>query len=262
MKKVVSVSLGSSDRDHETEVRILGKNVHIQRVGVDGDFDRAAKLFRELDNRVDVLSLGGAEFGINFENRYFPLRAVSPLIANLATPVVDGSAVRGVVERNLASFLCERLGNEIPRKRVFFCVSTARWDLVLGFHDAGFDKLFGDPGFVAGIPFTATQFWLARLTGHICLPFVVRLPFKWLYPTGKQQHINRPKFKKWFDWTDVIADDFHYIKRHLPERIDGKIIVTNTTTDQDRQMLRQSRSKIRRHFHTDACRKNLRYKCF
>ena len=37
----------------------------------------------------------------------------------------------------------------------------------------------------------------------------------------------------------MIADDFHDIKRHLPENATGKIIVTNTTTVADQQMLRE-----------------------
>ena len=33
---------------------------------------------------------------------------------------------------------------------------------------------------------------------------------------------------------DVIAGDFHLIRRYLPARLDGKAIVTNTTTRADR----------------------------
>ena len=209
----------------------------------ESDFERAGQLFREMQNDVDVFGLGGAEFGIHFEGRYYELRAISPLTRDVDKPVVDGSGVRSVVERSLARFVCMNLDHEIANKRVLFCVSTARWDLVLGFHEAGFEKLFGDPGYVFGIPFTGKAFWLARTVGYLFLPVVTRLPFKWLYPTGTKQHMNQPKFRRWFNWAEVIADDFHYIKRHLPERIDGKIIVTNTTTADDQEMLRQRGAK-------------------
>jgi hypothetical protein len=38
----------------------------------------------------------------------------------------------------------------------------------------------------------------------------------------------------------VIAGDCHYIKRHMPDRLPGKIIATNTTTPADVEAFRQS----------------------
>ena len=38
---------------------------------------------------------------------------------------------------------------------------------------------------------------------------------------------------------DIIAGDYLYIKRYLPERLDGKTIITNTTTAEDVAMLRE-----------------------
>lgn len=217
----------------------MGEQVHIRRIGVDGEFDRARQLFLELDGQVDVFGLGGCEFGINFDGRYYPLPAVAPLVDGLKTPVVDGSGVRTVVERPMGSFVADNLSEAIGAKRVFVCVAAARYDLVLGFHEAGFEMKFGDPGFILGIPITSRSFWLARLTGRIFIPWVMRAPFGWLYPTGKKQLENKPKYRSWFKWANVIADDFHYIKRHLPKNIEGKIIVTNTTTEEDQEMLRR-----------------------
>lgn len=243
MKTIVSVSLGSSLRDHETTTTILGQTVHIRRVGCDGDFQRVRSVFQELDGKVDAFGLGGCEFGINFDGRYYRLRSIASLVKGIKTPIVDGAGIRSVVERSMASFLLDNIANELSNKRVLFCVASARYDLVLGFHEAGFEKKFGDPGFILGLPITSRSFWLARMAGRLFIPCVVRAPFSWLYPTGKEQHENRPKFHRWFQWAEVIADDFHYIKRHLPERIENKIIVTNTTTSEDVKMLRERGAK-------------------
>jgi len=244
MKQVVSISLGSSQRDHQVITTILGQEILIRRMGVDGDFRRARELFLELDETVDAFGMGGCEFGINFDGRYYPLRAVAPLVQGLKTPVVDGAGVRAVVERAMGNFVLENLADSIDKRRVLFCVAAARFDLVQGFHEAGFEMKFGDPGFILGLPITSRSYWLARTAGRVFIPLVVRAPFSWLYPTGKKQHVNRPKFRKWFEWASVIADDFHYIKRHLPLNIEGKIIVTNTTTLKDREMLRERGAKF------------------
>jgi hypothetical protein len=77
--------------------------------------------------------------------------------------------------------------------------------------------------------------WLAR----VLLPVVGRFPISMLYPTGEKQDMIIPKFEKWYAWADVIAGDCHYIKRHMPEDLKGKVIVTNTTTPKDMELFRQ-----------------------
>ena len=55
MKKVVSVSLGSSTRDHQATVKLLGEDFDISRVGTDGKLDEAIKKVQELDGKVDAI---------------------------------------------------------------------------------------------------------------------------------------------------------------------------------------------------------------
>ena len=59
MKRAVSISLGSSERDKAVEVELLGESVRIERRGTDGDAERATALFTELDGQVDALGVGG-----------------------------------------------------------------------------------------------------------------------------------------------------------------------------------------------------------
>ncbi|MEI7815375.1 MAG: quinate 5-dehydrogenase, partial [Coriobacteriia bacterium] len=61
MKQVVSVSIGSSARDHEVEIDLLGERFRIRREGHDGDLDAAAARFAELDGKVDAFGMGGID---------------------------------------------------------------------------------------------------------------------------------------------------------------------------------------------------------
>ena len=61
MKRVVSVSLGSSSRDHRAKIELLGEEFDISREGMDGSIDRALKRLRELDGTVDAIGLGGID---------------------------------------------------------------------------------------------------------------------------------------------------------------------------------------------------------
>ena len=42
MKRAVSISIGSSQRNKSVEVTLLGEKVSIERIGTDGDMEPAA----------------------------------------------------------------------------------------------------------------------------------------------------------------------------------------------------------------------------
>ena len=80
MKHAVSVSIGSSRRDKRVEITLLDEQIIIERIGTDGDMDKAANLYRELDGNVDAFGVGGADLGIQIENNWYPLHSVAPMI--------------------------------------------------------------------------------------------------------------------------------------------------------------------------------------
>jgi len=46
LKKIVSISLGSSKRDHNVNIIIKGQKINIRRIGTNGDVDKAIRLIR------------------------------------------------------------------------------------------------------------------------------------------------------------------------------------------------------------------------
>jgi len=69
MKRVVSISLGSSKRDKKVEVEILGEKFILERIGTDGSQEKMIELFKELDGKVDAFGLGGADLYISVGKR-------------------------------------------------------------------------------------------------------------------------------------------------------------------------------------------------
>jgi hypothetical protein len=235
---VVSISLGSSKRDHHTETTLLGQRIILERIGVDGDQARARQLFLALDGKVDAFGIGGTDLGITVNGRYYPLRAVQHLVQGLKTPAVDGGGVRAVCERQIVQRMTPLLPAPIQPKRVLIGTAVARYDMARSFLDDGYEPLFGDLGFGLGIPLPIRSLGRLHLLARLLLPVMRQLPFEWLYPTGEAQEQIKPRFGPWYQWATVIADDFHYLKRHLPDRLDGKVMVTNTTTPEDVALLR------------------------
>ena len=237
MKRVVSISLGSSKRNKRVETTLRGEQIVLERIGADGDQKRMRQFFLEYDGQVDAFGFGGADLGLEVNGRYFPLHSVRSIIAGVQTPVVDGGGIRAVVERQTARQLQGRLPSH--PKRALFCVAAGRYAMVRGFLDMGYETRFGDLAFGLGIPVFLRSLSALHLLARILLPIMARLPFEWIYPTGEKQNQIIPKFGPQYRWASVIADDFHYIKQHLPARLEGKTIVTNTTTDDDVALLKE-----------------------
>ena len=72
MKRAVSISIGSSKRDKAVEIELLGEKVSIERIGTDGDMEKAAQMYRELDGKVDAFGVGGADLGIYVDRKWYP----------------------------------------------------------------------------------------------------------------------------------------------------------------------------------------------
>ena len=95
MKRVVSVSLGSSSRDHRATVTLLGEEFEIARTGVDGKLDAALAQVRSLDGTVDAIGLGGIDVYLYAGAKRYALRdGLRLLEAAKITPTVDGSGLK------------------------------------------------------------------------------------------------------------------------------------------------------------------------
>ncbi len=240
MKRAVSVSLGASDRDKTIEVELLGQRVSIERQGTDGDIAKATARFTELDGKVDALGVGGIDLWVEMEGKKYPLYAAHKMIQQVRqTPVVDGSGLKNTLERHVATALVAALGPQYAKGRVMMTAGVDRYGMTLAFFEQGYEVVCADLMFALGIPIPVRSLPALKRLGKLLMPVVGRLPISVLYPTGEKQDQIVPKFQRYYEWATVIAGDCHYIKRHMPDNLQGKVIVTNTTTAKDMQMFRE-----------------------
>lgn len=240
MKHVVSVSLGSRTRDHVAEVEVGGEVIRIERRGTDGDVKAAIRLIAELDGQVDAFGLGGIDRYVFAGGRRYVLRD-GERIARAArrTPIVDGSGLKDSLERWIVPYLQEQGLFSFTGKRVLLVAGVDRFGMAEALVQIRCDVRFGDLLFILGIPYPMRSLQgLARLARCVA-PLIVQLPARWIYPTGEKQHEIRPKHKRFYDWADMIAGDFHLIKRYMPDDMTGKVVLTNTVTPRDVEELRR-----------------------
>lgn len=244
MKRAVSISIGSSKRNKSVEVNLLGETVQIERIGTDGDMEAAALKYKELDGKVDAFGVGGADLEALVDGKVYPFYSVRPMVRYIEkTPLVDGGGLKNTLENKAVSFLDTKIGDYIKQhggRKVLVPVGVDRWGLSKSFAESGYETVFGDMMFGLDIPIPVRSLGALRTVAALLMPIAGRLPFEMLYPTGEKQEKHVPKFQKYYHWATVIAGDCHYVKRHMPlDGMQGKVVVTNTTTPEDVEFFRK-----------------------
>lgn len=238
MKRVMSVSLGSSSRNHSVEASFLGEKFLIERIGTDGDLDEAGNIIKKYDGVVDAFGLGGIDLYIYSGTTRYTFRDAERIVRSaVKTPVVDGSGLKNTLERKVLVYLQNEMGMVFADKKVLMVCAVDRFGMAQGFDQAGAAMTFGDLAFSLGIPITFSSLKTLERIARIIAPIVVKLPFKMLYPTGDKQEKVKPKFGGYYEKADIIAGDFHYIRRFMPDNLQGKVIITNTVTSKDVELL-------------------------
>lgn len=242
MKRVVSVSLGSSTRDHAVEVELGGQDFTIERRGTDGDFERAKKLIAALDGSVDAIGLGGIDLYLIAGSRRYVIRQARALAeAATKTPVVDGSGLKNTLERETIRRLDEQDEFRFRDRPVLLVSAVDRFGMAEAFSEAGAKTVFGDIIFALGLPIPLHSLRSVRVAAAMLLPVLCQMPISVIYPTGENQEKTITKYEKYFAAAAVIAGDFHFIRRNMPQDLAGKQVITNTVTSADVEALRRRR---------------------
>ena len=245
MKKILSISVGSSSRDHTTKHVFLDQECELSRQGTDGDFEKAVQRYAEMDGKVDAFGVGGVEFYLRVgKNRYY-FRDVSRIRRAIkVSKVGDGNGVKGLLERRAFQALEKHLNGKENKtlKGMPALLTTAvdRYGMGEAMVDAGLDLTIGDLMFTLGLPIPVKKLSTVRVLAATLLPVITNLPFSWFYALGSEQDKPpQPKWGKYYQQAQVLGGDFIQIRQYMPDDLTGKIVVTNTTTSKNVEELRK-----------------------
>ena len=237
MKHVLSVSLGSTKRDHVAEAEFLGEPFRLERKGTDGDLEAAEALIQDYDGKVEAIGLGGIDiYLVAGPDRYTIRDGLRLQQAARKTPVVDGSGIKNTLERDIVRYLATHEPDLVqPAAHVLMVSAFDRFGMAEAFTELGCSTVFGDLMFSGGIPYPITTMAELQEIARKVLPETCKLPFTMLYPTGDQQErtVSDERFREYYDQADIIAGDWHFLRKYMPESLAGKVVLTNTTTAQD-----------------------------
>jgi hypothetical protein len=245
VKKILSISVGSSSRDHTTRHVFLGQECELSRQGTDGDFDKAVQRYADMDGKVDAFGVGGVEFFLRVGQRRYYFKDVSRIRrAVKISKIGDGNGVKGLLERHafaaLEKHLNEKEDKTLKGMPALLTTAVDRYGMGEAMVDAGLDLTIGDLMFTLGLPFPVKKLSTVRLLAAMLLPVITQMPFSWFYALGAEQDKPpQPKWEQYYKQAVVLGGDFIQIRQYMPDDLTGKIIVTNTTTSKNVEELRK-----------------------
>lgn len=240
MKRAVSVSLGSPTRNKKVVVNLKGVEICVERIGTGGDVARAQQMYAELDGQVDCLSVGGVDLYLPIEGKRYPLYAALQLVKDVhKTPVVDGSGLKHTLERRVFELIQPQLGSTPHFKRAFIPMAVDRLGLAQAAAEVTDELIIGDLMMEFGLPIPIYGLKQFYRVAHLLMPLVGRLPISMIFPPGYKDEPIKPKYEKYWAQCDLIAGDFLYMRKHMPDDLRGKFVITNTTTSDNIDLFRQ-----------------------
>lgn len=238
MKRIVSISLGSSKRNHQVIVSFGDETFYLERVGTDGNKAKAIDLLHQFSSKVDAFGLGGTDLYIYAGEKRYTFRESKEFVkAAGSTPIVDGSGLKNTLERRVVENLQKDKIIDFTNLPVLLVCGVDRFGMASALHQLKSDLVFGDLLFGLGVPIAIRNIAYLNKLAQIVAPVITKFPIRYFYPIGKKQEERKPKYTAYFNQAKVIAGDFHFIKRYMPKNLSQKIILTNTVTPADKELL-------------------------
>ena len=243
MKRAVSVSLGNSSRDRLVVVELGGQPVQLQRIGHDGDVEATRRTFAELDGKVDALGVGGVDLYLRLPRRdggerEVPLHAALKLVQDVQhTPVVDGRGLKHTLERRVFELAAPQLSAPPRFRRAFVPMAVDRLGLAQAVSGVADEVVIGDLMVALGIPIPVHGVDAFIRLARVLLPIVSHFPMSMLY-YGSGGYEPQPKYVRYWQQADLIAGDFLFMRKYMPQDLGGRTVITNTTTEENVELLR------------------------
>jgi hypothetical protein len=94
-----------------------------------------------------------------------------------------------------------------------------------------------------GVPIPVYGIPAFKRVARVMLPIVSYFPMSMLF-YGSDGAEHKPKYVKYFEESDLIAGDFLFMRKYMPASLQGKTIVTNTTTEENISLFKERGAKI------------------
>ena len=232
MKKVVTVTLGSSKKDFEFKTKFLGQEFSVQRMGADRDSGKAWELMRRQQANADAIALSDM-----VDHYHVGLRTVvnkeSQRLMQVVTrvPVTTGASLRRLLQVRAVRYVQKELGHYFNNNLVLFLSGMRNYDMAVALSDYTKNLSFADPVFQAGSPLLLSSLDQLELyaKGKELIPNIVPGKFlKSVLSTVKNKIVANAVGK-----SHVIVGTFREIQAVASGgNLEGKTLITSAVDDE------------------------------
>ena len=232
MKKVVTVTLGSSKKDFEFKTKFLGQEFSVQRMGADRDSGKAWELMRRQQAHADAIALSDM-----VDHYHVGLRTVvnkeSQRLMQVVTrvPVTTGASLRRLLQVRAVRYVQKELGHYFNNNLVLFLSGMRNYDMAVALSDYTKNLSFADPVFQAGSPLLLSSLDQLELyaKGKELIPNIVPGKFlKSVLSTVKNKIVANAVGK-----SHVIVGTFREIQAVASGgNLEGKTLITSAVDDE------------------------------
>ena len=233
MKKVVTVTLGSSKQDFEFKTEFLGQSFSVRRLGADNDTGKAWELMRRQQATADSIGLG--EISDHYQ---VGLRTIinkdTEHLTNVVTrvPVTTGATLRRLLQVRAIRYVQKELGSYFNNNLVLFLSGMRNYDMAVALSDYTKNLSFADALFQTGTPAMLTsleQLEMYAKGSEIMLSSSTGRALESAWTGFKNKRVASVVEK-----SHVIVGTFAEIKAvGNPANLEGKTLITSAV-DEDR----------------------------
>lgn len=233
MKKVVSVSLGSSSKDYEFKTRFLGRDFHIKRLGADGDEGKAWELLRRYQSEADAIGLGMLRDHYDIGSRW-EVHADTDRLLKVVTrvPATTGADLRRMLQVRAVRHVQRKFGHYFNNNLVLFLSGLVNYDMAQAMGDYTPNLKFADAVLETGAPAVLTsldQLEIYARGAHLASPVI---PTRGLSKIPGITRMKKGIVSREMAKCHVIVGTFDDIAAFGgPDNLDGKTLITSAIDD-------------------------------
>jgi len=244
MKKVVTVSLGSSKQDFSFKTRFLGHDFEVKRLGADNDTSKAWELMRRHQATADAIGLG--EMGDHLHvGQNTVINKESRRLLNVVTrvPATTGAKLRRLLQVRAVRYVQNELGHYFNNSRVLFLSGMRNYDMAVAMSDYTPNLSFADALAQTGAPTllsSLTQLEMYAKGSEWALTGKSREILENALPGFKNQRIAAAIAK-----AHVIVGTFAELKQvgHV-SNLEGKTIITSAVDDERMEFFKKCKVNL------------------
>ena len=227
MKRVLSISLGSSRQDFEFTTRFLGRQLSVRRLGTDGSAAKAARLLKKLEPEADVIGIGLARDSYSVGAHRFVDKEAAQMKALVSrVPVTTGARLGEIFLEWAVRHTQIGLGHYFDNSKVLFFSGLANYKLATTMAEYTDNLQFADPLLQLGVPKLLTSLDALGLYASGAHYVSDWAPPR-VIPDELMERWTRFVLSRAMAKATVIVAPVHELDGYGPEELAGKTIITS-----------------------------------